>query len=141
MLFIKVIRVQQTFIVIMNYLGYGMNMWEYKEASFSSTFFFISKIWSLLSINVCIYNRSISFIFQICFFFFNSVTHKYNFSTFWLLISQIIRNLKFISQCKSFSDMMYRLYLSGKLWFDLFSFSVKRIHGDEIWEHNIIKLN
>ena len=64
-----------------------------------------------------------------------------NFSTFWLLISQIIRNLKFISQCKNFSDMMYRLYLSGKLWFTLFSLSVKRIHGDQIWEHNLFKLS
>ena len=64
-----------------------------------------------------------------------------NFSTFWLLVSQIIRSLKFISQRKGFSDMVYGLYLSGKLWFTLFLLSVKRIHGDQIWEHNLFKLN
>ena len=63
------------------------------------------------------------------------VSTNYEFSKWWLLISQIIRNLDFIVRSTHESNMLRRVIVSTDLWMRLLFFTLRGVNGTNIWNY------
>lgn len=63
------------------------------------------------------------------------VSTHYEFSKWWLLISQIIRNFDFIVRSTHELNMSKRVIVSTNLWVKLFFFTLRGVNGTNIWNY------